>query len=106
MQLAGKAALISGAGGGICRAIALAFAEAGAAVGCIDIDAAASAETARLVAAAGGRSLSQACDVASESQTRDAAAAVHQAFGRLDILVCGAAPHDRRRHPRAWYGRR
>ena len=95
MQLAGKAALISGAGGGICRAIALAFAEAGAAVGCIDIDAAASAETARHVAAAGGRSLSQACDVASESQTRDAAAAAHQALGRLDILVCGAAPHDR-----------
>ena len=32
MQLAGKAALISGAGGGICRAIALAYAEAGASV--------------------------------------------------------------------------
>src|SRR5713101_694727 len=83
MQLAGKAALISGAGGGICRAIA-----------CIDIDLAASAETARLVTEAGGRSLSQACDVASEGQTRAAAEAAHQAFGRLDILVRGAAPHD------------
>src|ERR1700716_564510 len=94
MQLAGKAALISGAGGGICRAIAVAFAKEGAAIACIDIDPAAAAETARLVAEAGGRSLSQACDVASESQTRDAAEAAHQAFGRLDILVSGAAPHD------------
>ncbi len=94
MQLAGKAALISGAGGGICRAIAVAFAKAGAAVACVDIDPAASAETARLVSAAGGRSLSQACDVASEAQTRAAAEAAHQAFGRLDILVSGAAPHD------------
>ena len=32
MDLSGKAALISGAGGGICRAIAVAFAEAGASV--------------------------------------------------------------------------
>src|SRR5580704_7604664 len=94
MQLGGKAALISGAGGGICRAIAVAFAKAGAAVACVDIDAASSAETARLVVEAGGRSLSQACDVASESQTREAVEAARQAFGRLDILVSGAAPHD------------
>src|SRR5579862_117866 len=94
MQLAGKAALIGGAGGGICRAIAVAFATEGAAVACLDIDAAAAAETARLVGAAGGRATSQACDVADEAQTRDAAAAALRAFGRLDILVSGAAPHD------------
>jgi NAD(P)-dependent dehydrogenase (short-subunit alcohol dehydrogenase family) len=94
MELAGKAALISGAGGGICRAIAVAFAKAGASVACVDIDPAASAETARLVIEAGGRSVSQACDVADEKQTLAAAEAAHRAFGRLDILVSGAAPHD------------
>ncbi|MGD9615049.1 MAG: SDR family NAD(P)-dependent oxidoreductase [Alphaproteobacteria bacterium] len=94
MQLAGKAALISGAGGGICRAIALAYAEAGAAIACIDIDGAAAAETARLVGEAGGRAISQPCDVAREIETRAAAEAAHRAFGRLDILVSGAAPHD------------
>src|SRR6266478_2423025 len=94
MQLAGKAALISGAGGGICRAIAVAFAEAGAAVACCDLNPEAAAETARLVTAAGGRALSQVCDVASEAATRDVANAAHDAFGRLDILVSGAAPHD------------
>jgi NAD(P)-dependent dehydrogenase (short-subunit alcohol dehydrogenase family) len=94
MELAGKAALISGAGGGICRAIAVAFAKAGASVACVDIDPAASAETARLVIEAGGRSVSQACDVADEKQTLAAAEAAYRAFGRLDILVSGAAPHD------------
>jgi len=93
-ELAGKAALISGAGGGICRAIAVAFAKAGAAVACVDIDPAVAAETARLVTEAGGHALSQACDVAREDQTLAAAAAARQAFGRLDILVSGAAPHD------------
>jgi NAD(P)-dependent dehydrogenase (short-subunit alcohol dehydrogenase family) len=94
MQLAGKAALISGAGGGICRAIAVAFAKEGTAVACCDIDSDSAAETARLVTAAGGRALSQACDAASEAQTRAVADAAHDAFGRLDILVSGAAPHD------------
>jgi NAD(P)-dependent dehydrogenase (short-subunit alcohol dehydrogenase family) len=94
MQLNGKAALVSGAGGGICRAISLAYAKAGAAVACVDIDAAAAAETARLVTEAGGRAISQVCDVAGEAATMAAADAAHQAFGRLDILVSGAAPHD------------
>ncbi|MGH7054028.1 MAG: SDR family NAD(P)-dependent oxidoreductase [Stellaceae bacterium] len=92
--LAGKAALISGAAGGICRAIALAFAEAGAAVACVDIAETGARETARLVEAAGGRALAQRCDVASEAETRAAAAAAEAAFGRIDILVSGAAPHD------------
>jgi NAD(P)-dependent dehydrogenase (short-subunit alcohol dehydrogenase family) len=94
MQLMGKAALISGAGGGICRAIAVAFAEAGAAVACCDIDPEAAAETAQQVTAAGGRAVSHTCDVASEAATRDVADAAYDAFGRLDILVHGAAPHD------------
>lgn len=94
MTLGGKAALVSGAAGGIGRAISLAFAEAGAAVACCDIDRAGAAETVRLVEAAGGRAIALDCDVASESQTRAAAAAACEAFGRLDILVSGAAPHD------------
>ena len=94
MQLAGKAALISGAGGGICRAIALSFAEAGAAVACCDVDPEMAAETARQVTRAGGRALSQGCDVASEAATTEIAIAAFETFGRLDILVHGAAPHD------------
>ena len=49
----------------------------------------------RLVQKAGVQALSQACDVANESQTRAVADVAYQAFGRIDILVSGAAPHDR-----------
>ena len=94
MRLDGKAALITGAGGGICRAIAIAYAEAGAAIACVDIDIASATETARLVTAAGGTAIAAACDVSREDEVTRAAAAAHDAFGRLDILVSGAAPHD------------
>lgn len=94
MKLTGKAALVSGAGGGIGRAISLAFAEAGAAIACCDVDISSLEETVRLVRNAGGRAIAQPCDVAVEAETRAAAAAGHQAFGRLDILVSGAAPYD------------
>ena len=94
MNLTGKAALVSGAGGGIGRAICLAFAEAEAAVACCDINAASAEETARLARNAGGRAIAQPCDVSVQAQTEAAAAAAHRAFGRVDILVSGAAPHD------------
>jgi NAD(P)-dependent dehydrogenase (short-subunit alcohol dehydrogenase family) len=94
MDLNGKAALISGAGGGICRAIAVAFAEAGASVVCADIDAGSAEETARLVRAAGGEAVAQRCNVADESEVSAVTIAAQAAFGRLDILVSGAAPHD------------
>jgi len=94
MSLASKAAFISGAGGGICRAIAVAFAEAGASVGCVDIDTEAATETARLVEAAGGKAIARRCNVADEADVMEATKAAHDAFGRLDILVSGAAPHD------------
>ena len=94
MDLTGKAALISGAGGGICRAIAVAFAAAGASVACIDIDTEAAAETARLVENAGGKAIALRCNVADEAETRAVTLAAQAAFGRLDILVSGAAPHD------------
>lgn len=94
MQLAGKTALISGAGGDICRAIAIAFAREGASVVCCDIAQDRAAETVRMINEVGGQAISQHCDAASEEQTLAAAAAGHAAFGRLDILVSGAAPND------------
>jgi NAD(P)-dependent dehydrogenase (short-subunit alcohol dehydrogenase family) len=93
-ELVGKAGLVSGAAGGIGRAVARAFAAAGATVACVDIDGAGAEETARLVTAAGGRALARRCDVASESETCAAVTAAHEAFGRLDILLSAAAPYD------------
>jgi len=94
MALTGRVALVSGAGGGIGRAISLAFVEVGAAVACCDIDLRSAEETARLVQHAGGRTIARRCDVAVESESQAVVAAAHDAFGRLDVLVSGAAPYD------------
>jgi NAD(P)-dependent dehydrogenase (short-subunit alcohol dehydrogenase family) len=94
MTLTGKAALVSGAAGGIGRAISIAFAEAGAVVACCDINMVGVAETARLVEKVGGQALSLHCEVATEGETRQAAGTAYDTFGRLDILVSCAAPHD------------
>jgi NAD(P)-dependent dehydrogenase (short-subunit alcohol dehydrogenase family) len=94
MDLSSKTALISGAGGGICRAIAVAFAEAGASVACVDINIETARETARLVEAAGAKAIARHCNVADEADVQTVTKAAHDEFGRLDILVSGAAPHD------------
>ena len=90
-SLRGKAAIITGAGGGICRAISIAFAQAGARVACVDINPKNAEETARL---AGQGAIALACDVSSESDTKAAVERAAQAFGRLDILLNGAAMSD------------
>ena len=90
-SLRAKAAIVTGAGGGIGRAISTTFAEAGARVACLDLDLKNAEETARQ---AGEGTLAIACDASSESDTRAAVERAAQAFGRLDILVNGAAMRD------------
>jgi NAD(P)-dependent dehydrogenase (short-subunit alcohol dehydrogenase family) len=90
-SLHGKAAIITGAGGGICRAIAVTFAQAGARVACLDLHLNKAEETARL---AGEGTVAIGCDVASEMQTKEAVERAAKALGRLDILLNGAAMSD------------
>src|SRR5437879_5903323 len=60
---AGKVAFITGAGGGIGRAAALAFAREGASVAVADVSEKANQETARLIEEQGRRALAVRCDV-------------------------------------------
>jgi NAD(P)-dependent dehydrogenase (short-subunit alcohol dehydrogenase family) len=90
-SLKGKAAIVTGAGGGIGRAISIAFAQAGAKVACIDLNLDQAEETARL---AGEGAVAIKCDVSSESDTKAAVERAAKALGRLDVLLNGAAMTD------------
>lgn len=90
-RLAGRVALVTGAGRGIGRATALALAAEGAAVAICARTAAELDETAAAIRATGGRVLARALDVADEAAVDVFVAAIRDAHGRLDILVHCAA---------------
>jgi NAD(P)-dependent dehydrogenase (short-subunit alcohol dehydrogenase family) len=83
VRLAGKVALITGAGTGIGRATAILFAREGASVAVADIDAAAGEETAHL---AGNGAIAIQTDVTDEASVQSAIRATVQEFGGLHIL--------------------
>jgi NAD(P)-dependent dehydrogenase (short-subunit alcohol dehydrogenase family) len=89
--LAGKVAIITGAGGGIGRPTALLLARSGASVVAADIDGAAAAETAACIERAGGRALAVRADITLETDVRNMVAAAVDAYGGVDILVNNAA---------------
>jgi NAD(P)-dependent dehydrogenase (short-subunit alcohol dehydrogenase family) len=80
----GRVAFVTGAGTGIGRATALAFAAEGASVGVAGIPEDDVRETARLIEQDGGRALALTCDVTSEDDVRSALDKTVEAFGRLD----------------------
>lgn len=90
MEFKGQAALVTGAGRGIGRAIALAFARGGADVAIFEIDAASAESTAREIERCGVRSFRAAVDVTDYQQVQAATAAAAQALGKIDILVNNA----------------
>jgi len=90
MKLEGKAALVTGGGSGIGRAICLAFAREGAKVAVNDIRADAIDETVRAMGEGGARALPVVADVADSSAVRKMFASILARFGTLDILVNNA----------------
>lgn len=89
-MLEGKVALVTGAGRGIGRAIALCFARNGADVAISDIDAAGAEKTAEEIGNLGRRSMAIACDVTDPKACKDMIDRVVSEWSRLDILVNNA----------------
>jgi NAD(P)-dependent dehydrogenase (short-subunit alcohol dehydrogenase family) len=95
--LDGKSAIVTGAGRGVGRGIALALAKEGASICIAEIDPATAKNTADEIAGLGGGALAVECDVGDAGQVQAAVAAAAAAFGGIDILVnnaTGARQHD------------
>jgi len=90
MRLKDKVAIVTGAGQGIGRGIALTFAREGAAVVIAELREHRAARTAEEITRAGGQAIAMAVDVAQRQQVDAMIAATVNAFGRLDILVNNA----------------
>lgn len=92
----GKVALVTGAGSGIGRATALAFAREGARVMVSDVNAASGDETVAMIRQAGGTAAFKACNVASEQEVKALVEGTVAEFGRLDCAFNNAGVSNSR----------
>ena len=90
VKLRGRVAVVTGAGGGIGRAIALALARRGCQLTLVDIDADGLAGTAREAEALGVRAARNRMDVTDRAAVAALPDAVRAAHGRVDLLVNNA----------------
>ncbi len=88
--LGGKVAAVTGAGSGIGREVALAYAREGAAVLVSDVDEAGGRETVAAIAAAKGRASFFRADVSRAAECAALADEAVRAFGRLDVACNNA----------------
>jgi NAD(P)-dependent dehydrogenase (short-subunit alcohol dehydrogenase family) len=88
--LAGKTAIVTGAGSGVGRAAVMLFAQHGARVLAADIDSASVETTVATARKQGGVASSCACDVSDRTAVARMVKAAVDAYGRLDIMYNNA----------------
>ncbi|MFC1591277.1 SDR family NAD(P)-dependent oxidoreductase [Thermodesulfobacteriota bacterium] len=94
LRFAGKTAMVTAAGSGIGRAVALRLAEEGADVIVSDINAQTAQETGAMVTAMGRRALALACDMGSQDAIQQMTAAAFEGFEQVHILASCAGVGD------------
>ena len=89
-EISDQAVLITGAGRGLGRAIAVRLAQHGAAVGLVDVDSASCMEAAAHICSTGGRASAFAADVSSQAAVLDAAGRFAREHSGLDAVINNA----------------
>jgi len=87
MNLEGKTAIVTGAGAGIGRAIALRLAAEGAKVAALDLNKEKAAQTAESIRSSGKAAMAIVADVTKGAEVKAAVAKVLADFGKIDILI-------------------
>jgi NAD(P)-dependent dehydrogenase (short-subunit alcohol dehydrogenase family) len=97
MELGGQTGIVTGAGRGVGRAIALELGRLGAAVVVADVDAELAGRTADELASLGYRALAVHANVTGRDDREAMVSRAMDAFGRIDVLVNNAGIHWRAR---------
>ena len=95
-EIAGKVAVVTGAGGVLCGMFAKALAQAGAKVAVLDLNPAAAQAVADAITAEGGTAKAYTCNVLERASLEAAHEAVLQDLGKCDILINGAGGNNPR----------
>ena len=85
----GKTVIVTGGGGGIGAPTCMRFAEEGARVVVMDVNATAAQETVQKIQNSGGQALACAVDLRDAANTAGEIARIEEDFGEIDILVNG-----------------
>ncbi|MGO9103150.1 MAG: SDR family NAD(P)-dependent oxidoreductase [Mycobacterium sp.] len=89
-RLAGRVAVVTGAGQGLGRAIAIRYAAEGADVAVVDVNEATAQSVTDDIAAAGAKAIAVSCDVARRGEVDAAAARIADELGPISVLVSNA----------------
>ena len=94
--LTGKVAVITGGGGELCGAMALALGSMGVKVAILDINLENAKTIAGKIEHAGGQAFAKSCNVLEPDDLKECQRAICQAWGTVDLLITGAGGNDPR----------